>query len=112
MFTNCERLEPVEICTRWSSAAQKHVDLPQPGLIESYNSTMGGGGGEIDQMDQAINIYSIKIRNKKNYWPLIAFCIEVFVCNAWLTLAGPKHFTRISKIMAHQTRNVSLWAFV
>ena len=30
----------------------------------------------------------------------------------FLTLAGPKHFTRISKIMARQTRNVSLWAFV
>ena len=29
-----------------------------------------------------------------------------------LTLTGLKHFTRISKIMARQTRNVSLWAFV
>ena len=29
-----------------------------------------------------------------------------------LTLTGPKHFTRISKIMVRQTRNVSLWAFV
>ena len=30
---------------------------------------------------------------------------------AILTLTGLKHFTRISKIMARQTRNVSLWAF-
>ena len=40
--------------------------------------------GGTDQMDQAINTYSIKIRLKKWYWQLIAFCIEVSVCNAWL----------------------------
>ena len=36
----------------------------------------------------------------------------LYLQSSLLTLAGPKHFTRNSKIMARQTRNVSLWAFV
>ena len=40
---------------------------------------------------------------KKNKMPTYSFL---------LTLAGPKHFVRISKIMARQTRNKSLWYFV
>ena len=36
------------------------------------------------------------------------YLIESLLFFSSLTLAGPKHFTRISKIMARQTRNVSL----
>ncbi|KAJ8867648.1 hypothetical protein PR048_031451 [Dryococelus australis] len=39
--------------------------------------------GGVDQMDLTIAMYRVNIRNKKWYWPLLSWCVDVCVHNAW-----------------------------
>ena len=39
--------------------------------------------GGVDRMDQNIGAYVISIRNKKWWWPLFRFCVDLAVNNAF-----------------------------
>ena len=40
--------------------------------------------GGVDRSDQNIAQYRVKIRNKKWYWPLFAWTLDMVVQNAWI----------------------------
>lgn len=42
----------------------------------------------VDRMDQNLSAYRIHIRNKKWYWPLLTWLIDVSIQNAWLNMRG------------------------
>ena len=54
------------------------VETNQLNAIAVYNKTMG----EVDRMGQNISDYMINVRNKKWWWPLFRFCIDLAVNNA------------------------------
>lgn len=39
--------------------------------------------GRVDRMDQNVGNYRIGVRSKKWWWPVLVFCIETSVHNAW-----------------------------
>ena len=55
------------------------VEINQPNVIAVYNKTMG----RVDRMDQNNSAYFINIRNKKWWWPLFQFCIDLTVNNEY-----------------------------
>ena len=55
------------------------VEIDQTNAISFYNKTMGG----VDTMDQNTGAYMINIRNKKWWWPLFRFCVDLAVSNAF-----------------------------
>ena len=48
-------------------------------ITPEYSKTMG----EADRMDQNISQYMMSIRNKKQWWPLFRFCIDLAVNDAY-----------------------------
>lgn len=78
---------PMKMATRWSRAEGKAVQIGQPSIIKHYNNTMGG----VDRCDQNIDKYRTRIRSKKWWWPLLAYCVDLCVQQAWhLYRATPK----------------------
>ena len=55
------------------------VQIGQPNAVSFYNKTMYG----VDRMDQNTGAYMINIRNKKWWWPLFRFCVDLAVNNAF-----------------------------
>ena len=78
--SNFESIEPVGAAKRWSSINKDYVGVPRPAMIGSYNQAMGG----TDQMDQAISTYRPFVRNRKWYWPLFVYSMEIGLYNSWL----------------------------
>ena len=50
-----------------------------PLLINKYNRNME----EVDRRDQNVSLYPNNIRGKKWYIPLIFYCIDLVIQNAW-----------------------------
>ena len=71
---------PIKHVKRYSSKEKKHINVPQPAIITTYNRNMGG----TDRMDQDINQYRISIRGKKWYWAILTWLIDAAINNAWL----------------------------
>ena len=78
--SNFEAIEPLGTARRWSKEDQAYVGVPRPAMIGSYNQSMAG----TDQMDQAIATYQPFVCNRKWYWPLFLYCLEVSLYNSWL----------------------------
>ena len=79
MISSVFGVNPIGSCQRWSAAEKKKVPLAVPNLVTKYNMFMGG----VDRMDQNIGNYRIGVRSKKWWWPVLVFCIETSVHNAW-----------------------------
>ena len=73
-------MNPVTNLKRYSQQAKKHIQVPHPSPLTEYNRYMGG----IDRMDQNIGQYRKNIRNRKWYWPLFTWLLDVAIHNAWL----------------------------
>lgn len=73
-------VNPTGKAKRWSNAEKKHVLIDQPSCVTLYNTNMGG----VDRLDENVASYRINIRNKKWYWPMIAYLLNVSMNNAWL----------------------------
>ena len=71
--------EPMKRARRYIKDQGGRVKIDQPNAISFYNETMGG----VDRMDQNIGAYMINIRNKKWWWPLFRFCVDLVVNNAF-----------------------------
>ena len=71
--------EPMKRARRYIKDQGGRVEIDQPNAISFYNKTMGG----VDRMDQNIGAYMINIRNKKWWWPLFRFCVDLAVNNAF-----------------------------
>ena len=77
--SNAIPVEPTRTCLRWSSNKKEVIQVQMPQVIHSYNLNMGG----VDCMDQNISLYRISIHGKKWYVPLIFYCLDLAVQNAW-----------------------------
>ena len=78
--SNFECVYPMDSARRWSTEKKAYVVVGRPHLIRSYNQNMGG----TDQMDQAIACYRPNIRNRKWYWPLFSYIIQIGCYNSWM----------------------------
>ena len=54
-------------------------EIDQLNAISFYRKTMGA----VDRLDQNIGAYMINICNKKWWWPLFRFCVDLAVNNAF-----------------------------
>lgn len=79
LTSNFETVHPLLTTKRFSRTAKKIVTVPQPNLIASYNSHMGG----VDMLDNFVAKYRITIKGKKWWWPLFINFVDVALCNAW-----------------------------
>lgn len=78
--SNCLSVEPVSNVKRFSQSEKKYVYVPRPNVIGAYNRSMGG----VDRLDQNVSEYRINIRNKKWYWAILSWLLDVAIHNAWL----------------------------
>ena len=78
--SNISNSYPLSQATKWDRKTKQRVSVTQPDVIRSYDKSMGG----VDRTDQNIAQYRVKIRNKKWYWPLFAWTLDLVVQNAWL----------------------------
>ncbi len=58
MASNCDDIEPMGQCQRYSQKEKKYVGLPQPAMNTNYNKSMGG----VDLVDNSEKNYAITTR--------------------------------------------------
>lgn len=78
--SNTFGINPLSNAKRYSQKEKKHITVSRPSLVTEYNKYMGG----TDRMDQNVAQYRINIRNKKWYWPLVTWLIDISIHNAWI----------------------------
>ena len=44
------------------------------------------GMGRVDKMDKWVAVYRTRIRQRKWYWPIFAYLVDVSVSNSWLLI--------------------------
>ena len=64
LTSNYESVNPIRSVKRHSKKDQKHIQIPRPHLINSYNKFMGG----VDRFDSMVAIYRIKPKSNKWWW--------------------------------------------
>ena len=83
---HCKNIQPLSNTRRWSKEAKYYINVPRPAMTGCSNSSMGG----TDHMDQSIASYCPLIRNRKWYWPLFLYSVEVSFYNSWLLYRSPE----------------------
>lgn len=68
--------------SRWDRVSKTKKALPQPKMVATYNKGMGG----VDKLDNLVAAYRTRIRQRKWYWPLVAYFLDVSVVNGWLLM--------------------------
>ena len=61
------------------SSKWQDMEIDQPQSIFLYNKGMRG----VDHLDQSISSYTIGHRSKKWWWPVLRFCLDLSVNNAY-----------------------------
>jgi hypothetical protein len=79
MASNCNGLDAVGQCQRYSRADKAYKPFPQPHLNVLYNMSMGG----VDLVDNSQKNYAITIRVKKWYWCLYTWFLQLCMVQAW-----------------------------
>lgn len=77
--SNVHGNNPVSSVRRYSQKEKRHIMVNRPALLAEYNKQMGG----TDRMDQNVGQYRIQIRNRKWYWSLFTWLIDISIQNAW-----------------------------
>lgn len=78
--SNCESILPLFNAWRWSKEAKDYVSLPRPLMIGAYNASMGG----TDQINQSVASYQPLLMNRKWYWTLFIYSVEITFYNSCL----------------------------
>lgn len=79
LASNCDGIEPMQECQRYSKAEKRYLTLPQPMVVRKYNTSMGG----VDLLDNGVKNYSIQTRIRKWYWPMYSWFLGVNMVQAW-----------------------------
>ncbi|CAH2108217.1 unnamed protein product [Euphydryas editha] len=58
---------------------EEKVDVHTSHAFQNYNKSMGG----VDELDQSISLYRIRIHGKKWRWLLFTYMIDMAMVNAW-----------------------------
>ena len=64
---------PLRKAHRYVKAQNGRAEIDQPQSIFLYNKGMGG----VDRLNQNISSYIIGHRNKKWWWPVFRFCLDL-----------------------------------
>ncbi|KAF0303687.1 PiggyBac transposable element-derived protein 2 [Amphibalanus amphitrite] len=78
VMTNYDAADPPTSTTRYDRTAKKRLPIPQPKVLKTYNTGMGG----VDLHDQLLGAYEVAIRGKKWYWCLITRMLDMAVVNS------------------------------
>ncbi|KFM60528.1 PiggyBac transposable element-derived protein 3, partial [Stegodyphus mimosarum] len=80
LLSTCIGSEPLSTCKRWSKNEKKKIDVPQPGIVKAYNTSMGG----TDLCDRYLAYYRCTVRTKK--WPVRVFShfVDLVISNCWI----------------------------
>ena len=65
---------------RYSVEKKGYISVPQPMIVQHYNSFMGG----VDKLDQFVASYRTRMRQKKWWWPIFIYFFDVVVVNSWI----------------------------
>lgn len=79
LASNVNGVHPIDSVQRFSRKEKKFIQVQRPHIVSEYNKYMFG----VDRMDENIDLYRISVRNKKWYWPILSWLIDVCVHNAW-----------------------------
>lgn len=79
VLSNYVKHEPFHGATRYSSKIKRRGHIKMPNTVHVYNNTMG----DVDEFDNAMNNYRIRIRGKKRYWVLLTNAMDAAMVNAW-----------------------------
>lgn len=71
----------VGTCSRFVKG-EGSVQVSQPKVAQHYNKFMGG----VDKMDQLVAVYRSRFRQRKWWWPIFLYLVDVSVVNAWLLM--------------------------
>jgi hypothetical protein len=94
MASNCDPMEPMGECERYSAKDHAYMPYPQPYLNSLYNSFMGG----VDLLDNSEKNYAIVTRLKKWYWCLYTWFLNISMVQAWrLYRANMKEKNRLEQ---------------
>ncbi|XP_033218482.1 piggyBac transposable element-derived protein 3-like [Belonocnema kinseyi] len=78
--SNTHGISPITEVSRYSFTSKTQVQVPRPAMLSVYNQGMGG----TDWLDQNVNLYRIQIRNRKWYWPLVIWMLNVALQSSWI----------------------------
>ena len=93
MASNCDDVEPMGQCERYSRVEKKYVPVPQPAMNLAYNTHMGG----VDLLDNSEKNYAITTRVKKWYWPVYTWFLNMCMVQSWrLYRAHMRERTRLA----------------
>lgn len=79
MASNCDSMEPMGVCQRYSAKDRCYMPYPQPFMNAQYNKFMGG----VDLVDNSEKNYAITTRVKKWYWCLYTWFLNICMVQAW-----------------------------
>ncbi|KAG5877348.1 hypothetical protein JTB14_005148 [Gonioctena quinquepunctata] len=80
MASTSDGAHPIGTVERYSQKEKRHILVNRPQCMAMYNKNMGG----TDLMDHGVANYRIGIREKKWYWPIFTWLVDVSVHNAWV----------------------------
>ena len=79
VVSNQHGVSPEQTAGRWSHAKHQRIRIKQPFSIGHYNKTMG----DVDRMDQNVELYRTGICSKKWWWPVFVYCLDLAVQQSW-----------------------------
>lgn len=73
-------VDPETEVRRWSKKERLHINVPCPGIINSYNNLMGG----VDLLDMIISLYRISTKTRRWHVKVLFHFADLAVANSWL----------------------------
>ena len=107
--SNFDRVTPVITIERRIKGSGTRAKVPQPRMINNYNTGMGG----VDLLDRLLSAYRPTIKGKKWWWNLFVNVINIAVVAAWklqCKVLPSQHLSHLEfrrEVVAGLLRNVS-----
>lgn len=96
MVTNFDSLSE-KSTKRWDKKEKKYINVPQPACVQNYNKYMGF----VDQMDQNVGTYRIRMRQRKWWWPIFSYMMSVAANNACQLMKKNGHPITLYQFLEH-----------
>lgn len=68
------------VCKRWDNTLKRHVEIPQPEVVNLYNKSMCG----VDILDQSLSYYRTFIKSKKWTLRVIMHFLDMAISSSWM----------------------------
>ena len=74
-------------CTRWDKTKKAQIQVSRPEIVKKYNCHMGG----VDLTEEFVNQYRIRIRNRRWYFCIFTWLMDLLMTNSWLLFRENVH---------------------